>query len=66
MDAMDRLNSLAAGLTLGELLDQAGHEAAAVYYDRDQTPTRDDSIDWQQIGEDLLQRLLRRGVEREL
>lgn len=67
LETLDRLNHLASGQTLAQIIDQAGQEAAAAWYGRlDNPPTRPDNIDWPQIGEQLLHRLLRRSLERDL
>ena len=59
LETLDRINYLAAGQTLATILDQAGHEAAAAWYGRlDSQAPRADGIDWLQIGEHLLQRML--------
>jgi len=47
--------------TFAQIIDQAGQEAAAAWYGRLDSPSaRLDDIDWPQIGEHLLHRLLRR------
>ena len=65
LETLDRINSLAGGQTLARIIDQAGYEAAAAWYGRFETrPTYPDHIDWLQIGEHLLHRLLRNTLER--
>jgi hypothetical protein len=67
LEAIDRIHHLARGQTLARIIDQAGHEAAAAWYGRlDTPPPRPDGVDWQQIGEHLLQRMLRNSVERDI
>jgi hypothetical protein len=64
LETLDRINRLAGGQTLARLIDQVGHEAAAAWYSRFETrPTHPDNIDWPQIGEHLLQQLLRNTVQ---
>jgi hypothetical protein len=64
LEALDRINHLAADQTLAHLIDQAGAEAAAAWYGRFEHPAHQpDDIDWPQIGEHLLHRLLRRTLE---
>jgi hypothetical protein len=64
LETLDRINSLAAGQTLARVIDQAGHEAAAAWYSRtDALPDPANGIDWNQIGEHLLHRHLRRSLE---
>jgi hypothetical protein len=67
LEALDRINHLARGQSLAGIIDQAGHEAAAAWYGRlDTPPPRPDGVDWQQIGEHLLLRMLRNSLERDL
>lgn len=67
LETLDRINHLASGQALAQIIEQAGHEAAAAWYGRlDTPPARPDDIDWPQIGEQLLHRMLRRSLERDL
>jgi hypothetical protein len=64
LETLDRINGLAGGQRLARLIDQAGDEAAAAWYGRvDIRPAQPDHIDWLQIGEHLLHRLLRDTLE---
>lgn len=64
LETLDRINHLAGGQTLARTIGQAGHEAAAAWYGRlDTPPAQPDNIDWHQIGEHLLHQLLRHTLE---
>jgi hypothetical protein len=66
LETLDRINALAGNQTLARVIDQAGLEAAAAWYSRfENRPTYPDNIDWRQIGEHLLHRLVRSTLDLE-
>ena len=66
LETLDRINGIASGLSIDELIEHAGREAAAASYFRiEHGPAHRDDIAWTEIGEHLLQRLLSHGLDPE-
>jgi hypothetical protein len=62
-ETLERVNQLAAGLSLDEVIEEAGREVAASWFGQEPMPLRNDAVDWRQLGESFLLELLERGHE---
>jgi hypothetical protein len=62
LETLDRINHIAAGMSLDEVIQEAGREVAASWFGQDPVPARKETVDWLQLGEHFVLEVLARGT----